>query len=158
MLLSSFFFFFFFFNDTATTEIYTLSLHDALPILPTAAKPSTTPRRSNPTWSSWTCGCPASTASLPPASPAGGSVAPPAGAVSSGRRQRGRGRSESCGRDGLRTVAARAVLVGDRRPVGQAPADLVESCVLGLESLGHGTAAAEAGGNSGERRHHEHGC
>src|SRR5215216_7671178 len=34
---SAFFFmifiFFFFFNDTATTEIYTLSLHDALPIL-----------------------------------------------------------------------------------------------------------------------------
>src|SRR3712207_9059888 len=27
--------FFFFFNDTATTEIYTLSLHDALPILST---------------------------------------------------------------------------------------------------------------------------
>src|SRR5215471_9386722 len=27
-----FFFLFFFFNDTATTEIYTLSLHDALPI------------------------------------------------------------------------------------------------------------------------------
>src|SRR3712207_9195795 len=26
---------FFFFNDTATTEIYTLSLHDALPIWPT---------------------------------------------------------------------------------------------------------------------------
>src|SRR3712207_7164239 len=26
-------FYFFFFNDTATTEIYTLSLHDALPIL-----------------------------------------------------------------------------------------------------------------------------
>src|SRR5256885_16854117 len=32
-LRHSFFFFFFFFNDTATTEIYTLSLHDALPIL-----------------------------------------------------------------------------------------------------------------------------
>src|SRR5437773_4513600 len=31
-LLPSIFFFFFFFNDTATTEIYTLSLHDALPI------------------------------------------------------------------------------------------------------------------------------
>src|SRR2546425_7282705 len=33
-LSSSFFLslFFFFFNDTATTEIYTLSLHDALPI------------------------------------------------------------------------------------------------------------------------------
>src|SRR5437899_10125338 len=28
-----FFFIFFFFNDTATTEIYTLSLHDALPIM-----------------------------------------------------------------------------------------------------------------------------
>src|SRR5687768_18329632 len=32
MLPLSIFFFFFFFNDTATTEIYTLSLHDALPI------------------------------------------------------------------------------------------------------------------------------
>src|SRR6266478_8237529 len=34
MCIASLFFvlFFFFFNDTATTEIYTLSLHDALPI------------------------------------------------------------------------------------------------------------------------------
>src|SRR3989442_6172130 len=32
MMLLYFFYFFFFFNDTATTEIYTLSLHDALPI------------------------------------------------------------------------------------------------------------------------------
>src|SRR5229473_7636006 len=32
--LHSFSCFFFFFNDTATTEIYTLSLHDALPISP----------------------------------------------------------------------------------------------------------------------------
>src|SRR5260370_1653242 len=31
-LQSQFVFIFFFFNDTATTEIYTLSLHDALPI------------------------------------------------------------------------------------------------------------------------------
>jgi len=31
------FVFFFFFNDTATTEIYTLSLHDALPISPPTA-------------------------------------------------------------------------------------------------------------------------
>src|SRR5256885_752751 len=30
--ISYFSFYFFFFNDTATTEIYTLSLHDALPI------------------------------------------------------------------------------------------------------------------------------
>src|SRR2546429_7624810 len=34
---------FFFFNDTATTEIYTLSLHDALPI-----SRRTKPRRSSP--------------------------------------------------------------------------------------------------------------
>src|SRR5256885_9045054 len=32
LLLASLLFPFFFFNDTATTEIYTLSLHDALPI------------------------------------------------------------------------------------------------------------------------------
>ena len=31
-VLIYFFFYLFFFNDTATTEIYTLSLHDALPI------------------------------------------------------------------------------------------------------------------------------
>src|SRR3712207_9154304 len=31
-MLHSCYYFFFFFNDTATTEIYTLSLHDALPI------------------------------------------------------------------------------------------------------------------------------
>src|SRR5256885_7199986 len=31
--------FFFFFNDTATTEIYTLSLHDALPISPGGQPP-----------------------------------------------------------------------------------------------------------------------
>src|SRR5260370_30617069 len=35
-------FFFFFFNDTATTEIYTLSLHDALPI---CGPPWLSPRR-----------------------------------------------------------------------------------------------------------------
>src|SRR6266571_7501801 len=38
------YFFFFFFNDTATTEIYTLSLHDALPIRNSAS------RSSFPTW------------------------------------------------------------------------------------------------------------
>src|SRR2546427_2819079 len=31
-------FIFFFFNDTATTEIYTLSLHDALPISPARSR------------------------------------------------------------------------------------------------------------------------
>src|SRR6266567_9406347 len=39
-------FFFFFFNDTATTEIYTLSLHDALPI--GATKLARSPGRSSP--------------------------------------------------------------------------------------------------------------
>src|SRR5258708_29239701 len=34
------FFVFFFFNDTATTEIYTLSLHDALPISGASAAPT----------------------------------------------------------------------------------------------------------------------
>src|SRR3712207_8478000 len=32
---------FFFFNDTATTEIYTLSLHDALPISPSRENQAT---------------------------------------------------------------------------------------------------------------------
>src|SRR6266487_2743085 len=35
----SFLYFFFFFNDPATTEIYTLSLHDALPISPRGSSP-----------------------------------------------------------------------------------------------------------------------
>src|SRR2546429_9997450 len=39
-------FFFFFFNDTATTEIYTLSLHDALPI--SYAEPCQLPPRCIP--------------------------------------------------------------------------------------------------------------
>src|SRR6266581_9230619 len=43
MILFVILFFFFFFNDTATTEIYTLSLHDARPI--------SRPRR----W--WSSGC-----------------------------------------------------------------------------------------------------
>src|SRR5256885_10805855 len=58
--------FFFFFNDTATTEIYTLSLHDALPI-------SRCDRRMPGTFSSSAAGSPASrsrSASTKPASPA----------------------------------------------------------------------------------------
>src|SRR2546421_11897852 len=43
-------FFFFFFNDTATTEIYTLSLHDALPIsTTTSVHAGTTSTRSSTT-------------------------------------------------------------------------------------------------------------
>src|SRR2546430_17674355 len=40
--------FFFFFNDTATTEIYTLSLHDALPIFGLAQVPLRGDRRRSP--------------------------------------------------------------------------------------------------------------
>src|SRR3712207_7780854 len=36
---------FFFFNDTATTEIYTLSLHDALPISSRASSDGSRPSR-----------------------------------------------------------------------------------------------------------------
>src|SRR2546425_12166900 len=49
---------FFFFNDTATTEIYTLSLHDALPIFARAiaSAPTCRPTASPRTKSG--CGCP----------------------------------------------------------------------------------------------------
>src|SRR3712207_8721968 len=51
--------YYFFFNDTATTEIYTLSLHDALPICEVAADgPSPRPGRGG--------------AESPPAGPDGG--------------------------------------------------------------------------------------
>src|ERR1035441_9739048 len=40
LFFSFFFFFFFFLNNTATPEIYPLSLHDALPILYRKARPS----------------------------------------------------------------------------------------------------------------------
>src|SRR6266480_624258 len=45
----SFLFFFFFFNDTATTEIYTLSLHDALPIWPSSTSRTACPTASTAT-------------------------------------------------------------------------------------------------------------
>src|SRR3712207_9241454 len=41
-------FMFFFFNDTATTEIYTLSLHDALPISGRASTAARRPRTGSP--------------------------------------------------------------------------------------------------------------
>src|SRR5215475_16231416 len=54
------FFFFFFFNDTSTTEIYTLSLHDALPISPCS---TTTWRSTCGPWSSPSPTRPGSTSS-----------------------------------------------------------------------------------------------
>src|SRR5256885_5324568 len=47
--LPSLLFFFFFFNDTATTEIYTLSLHDALPISRRTLAPPPPARGTGPT-------------------------------------------------------------------------------------------------------------
>src|SRR6202050_3839984 len=41
---------YFFFNDTATTEIYTLSLHDALPILPHPSRVASSHSGSTPSW------------------------------------------------------------------------------------------------------------
>src|SRR2546430_12425947 len=52
--------FFFFFNDTATTEIYTLSLHDALPILPPASRSACrSPAKATPQSWWWRIGVPA---------------------------------------------------------------------------------------------------
>src|SRR5437899_3881603 len=62
MLIHLFLSAFFFFTDTATTEIYTLSLHDALPIsscsLPASASALTS--RNTPTWPSAPKPCPCS--------------------------------------------------------------------------------------------------
>src|SRR3712207_7253013 len=66
--------FFFFFNDTATTEIYTLSLHDALPIW--SVPRGLSPVRYRPAWP------PGAAGRTPPA--AGRKAPNPAG-----RRRRG---------------------------------------------------------------------
>src|SRR5256885_15500990 len=55
MSYTLFSFFFFFFNDTATTEIYTLSLHDALPISCPAAHRSPKSRRPRDWKKNWKC-------------------------------------------------------------------------------------------------------
>src|SRR3712207_8335861 len=58
----------FFFNDTATTEIYTLSLHDALPISPSPTPASASRScRPTPAWARRsTMGSPARPASTSP--------------------------------------------------------------------------------------------
>src|SRR3712207_9368458 len=52
----------FFFNDTATTEIYTLSLHDALPIWASAGRSTTSCSPPSPGASATSC-CPAASRS-----------------------------------------------------------------------------------------------
>src|SRR3712207_7692742 len=56
-----------FFNDTATTEIYTLSLHDALPICPTAAAPHSASHDRRPAPSPWTTASTSTTSTSPSA-------------------------------------------------------------------------------------------
>src|SRR5438445_1363342 len=48
LLSRSHFTFYFFFNATPTTEIYTLSLHDALPIFPASSNGSSAPTATSP--------------------------------------------------------------------------------------------------------------
>src|SRR6266540_7134436 len=80
-VLLCFFFFFFFFNDTATTEIYTLSLHDALPVS------STTPVRTRTGWTtSLAANVHTATSPTPTRQPTG---APRAMEAVRGRRQYG---------------------------------------------------------------------
>src|SRR2546430_11139831 len=71
----------FFFNDTATTEIYTLSLHDALPISQGATTPATAPTPappSAPTNSPPSSAPQAPTPAVPPAAAAADAAAAPA--------------------------------------------------------------------------------
>src|SRR3712207_7143798 len=71
--------FFFFFNDTATTEIYTLSLHDALPISrPAPARSPRSPGRAR------------SGASRCPSEGRSSRSSPPSPAPDSGRKKSGR--------------------------------------------------------------------
>src|SRR6266496_488714 len=69
-------FIFFFFNDTATTEIYTLSLHDALPISTAArqrgggdGEDERAPRRRRPRGCNVLCRTPAGAGKISPRSP-----------------------------------------------------------------------------------------
>src|SRR3712207_1204359 len=79
----------FFFNDTATTEIYPLSLPDALPICWCAARRSSPGRRGSPPRPGWL-------------------RTPPRGTASSTERRRARGGARRCDRSPTRPTAARS--------------------------------------------------
>src|SRR2546430_16508375 len=113
---------FFFFNDTATTEIYTLSLHDALPISgdgdPDARRVPRGRRRRGRT-----AAVPDRPAPVPGHAGAGPSDArarPGAGAECRGRRGAVRGAGEAGLRDevGLRSETGRRPSAPGRRPRG----------------------------------------
>src|SRR6266404_2410387 len=108
---------FFFFNDTPTTEIYTLSLHDALPIAASAA------RSSAPSAALWSPRFP----SLRPRGSCGLAIG--LGGISGGSwlaRTRGRRGNIRAGSDGRRGARFRR----DRRARGRRR--LLRHCVLDL--------------------------
>src|ERR1022692_3690724 len=119
---------FFFFNDTATTEIYTLSLHDALPIC--VSPPIECERLPDGAWR-------AAEKSLP------SGIAQHHGrhSVQVGRTKRAalrRGRPkyfEEARRDGFALRAARAAAPGDRILLPLPSGDPVERAALAVEDL-----------------------
>src|SRR6266704_2181018 len=81
-------FLYFFFNDTATTEIYTLSLHDALPISTPGSKPLPQPESTPPRCATIsgcrscalpTCGSARAQKCSPPTAAGGNSTMTPSG-------------------------------------------------------------------------------
>src|SRR3712207_2400257 len=83
---------FFFFNDTATTEIYTLSLHDALPISASTRAAAGQHARADQSCRSWPPGGPACPGAPSPARPAHTCAGPRPSMPSSlsfGRERRG---------------------------------------------------------------------
>src|SRR2546430_16714395 len=92
--------FFFFFNDTATTEIYTLSLHDALPIYGARDGPP-------PDWRpGWQPGAPAATRREAGRTRSSQQhQSDPMSQLSGARARRGGGHRGGRGRDGVRAVS-----------------------------------------------------
>src|SRR2546426_5356555 len=95
-------FFFFFFNDTATTEIYTLSLHDALPI-----SIGKTYSRSTRDWTNAACCCGCGRRTPPAPAPCARKEHCDAGDVSDGRGRLGNA-ATYCATYGRTRVGARA--------------------------------------------------
>src|SRR6266566_1027371 len=116
-MFAKLFYFFFFFNDTATTEIYTLSLHDALPIGPSSgptcsAIPGRTRSSAATAWRHNRAG------SLSPASSDSQATGHRPRRAQSARR--GRGTNPGCGRGTCSLVASRASCPDAATPGGAA--------------------------------------
>src|SRR6266498_3828424 len=112
--------YYFFFNDTATTEIYTLSLHDALPI-PHHPDSSASTRGSTP--------APPPAEPCSPHRPVRSSTSTPPGC--SGRCARSRPRRPDCSPGGAATSAAPSPRNRSRRPRLSATKALLTSAEAG---------------------------